>query len=165
MSRNVFCKLGHSSVWPRIGRVTGLAVAMLPFVAGCGHPSGPPRVAVRGEVSLDDSPLKSGVIRFIPTGGTKGPVAVTAIKEGRYELTAPEGPVLGNNSIEIVPGIAADPLAGATDIRTAWAEYAKTAASRTGERAVPKKYKSISELKVQVQAKGKNTFDFKLASQ
>ena len=113
-----------------------LALMTFPLLAGCGHHVGPPRAAVRGEVRVQDVPLKTGVIRFIPTGQTKGPVALTTIKEGRYEFTTSDGPMLGANSIEIVPGLAENPLAGARDIKTAWAEYAKTVAASTPAGAV-----------------------------
>lgn len=152
------------SAFPRrIGRAVCFSI-VLPFVAGCAGGSGPPRAAVQGEVTLDESPLKSGVIRFVPTGATKGPVALATIKEGRYDLSSWDGPALGDNAVEIVPGIDENPIDGARDIRAAWAEYAKTRAS-TRARATRKHFKSDSELKVLVQPKHKNMFDFKLASQ
>jgi hypothetical protein len=116
-------------------------------------------------VRVQDVPLKRGVIRFIPTGQTKGPVALTTIEEGRYEFTTSDGPMLGANSIEIVPGLAGNPVAGARDIKAAWAEYAKTVAASTPAGAVPKRPTRNAEWKVDVKAKGQNTFDFKLASQ
>src|ERR1700685_749538 len=137
--------------------------AIVPLAAGCSRAGGPPRAAVRGEVSLDEAPLKAGVIRFIPTGEGKGPVVLTTIKDGRYELARSEGPVLGKNSIEIVATPTDNPVAGATDIRTAWAEYAKASASHAPV-AIPRKYNRNSVLSVDVTAKGRNTFDFKLAS-
>jgi hypothetical protein len=142
-----------------------LVLITLPLLAGCGHHDGPPRAAVRGEVRVQDAPLKAGVIRFIPAGATKGPVALTTIKEGRYEFTTSDGPMLGANSIEIVPGVAENPLAGARDIKAAWTEYAKTVAASTPSGAVPKPPTRNAEWKVDVKAKGQNTFDFKLASQ
>ena len=142
-----------------------LALIAVPLVAGCGHQGGPPRAAVRGEVRVQDVPLKTGVIRFIPAGQTKGPVALTTIKEGRYEFTTSDGPMLGANSIEIVPGLAENPLAGARDIKAAWTEYAKTVAARTPVGTAPKRLNRNTEWKVDVKAKGQNTFDFKLASQ
>jgi hypothetical protein len=51
---------------------------------------------------------------------------------------------------------------GATDIRTAWAEYAKSTALRVPV-SIPKKYNRHSVLSVDVKAEGQNTFDFKLA--
>jgi hypothetical protein len=142
-----------------------LVLATIPFLAGCGHHGGPPRAAVRGEVRVQDVPLKTGVIRFIPAGATKGPVALTTIKEGRYEFTTSDGPMLGANAIEIVPGLADNPLAGARDIKAAWTEYAKNVAASTPVGAVPKRPNRNAEWKVDVKAKGQNTFDFKLASQ
>jgi len=162
MCRENFFAAFRLSFWLSAGRTSGLILLIVPFVAGCGRPSGPQRAAVRGKVSLDQAPLKAGVIRFTPK---KGPVALTRIEDGRYELNSADGPVLGTNSIEIVPGVTDNPLAGATDIKTAWAEYARSAASRAPEIVVLKKYKRNSPLKVDVTAKGNNTFDFKLASQ
>ncbi len=163
MSQEIRLQLVSSTFRRGIGRAICLAV-VVPFVAGCGRPSGPPRAAVHGEITLDESPLKSGVIRFVPTGATKGPVALATIKDGRYHMSSWDGPMLGDNAVEIVPGIDDNPLDGATDIRAAWAEYAKTAAAKRGH-AAHKRIKSSSELKVHVQAKAKNTFDFTLASQ
>jgi hypothetical protein len=134
--------------------------------AGCGRDArGPARAAVSGEVLLDEAPLKAGIIRFVPVSGTKGPVALTTIKDGRYQMSNSDGPVLGNNSIEIVATTADSPLAGATDIKAAWAEYAKTSSLRPPEVKIPKKYNRNSQLNVVVAASGDHTFDFKLVSQ
>jgi hypothetical protein len=57
------------------------------------------------------------------------------------------------------------PLAGAIDIKAAWAEYAKTSSSRPPEVKIPKKYNRNSQLNVVVAAKGDHTFDFRLVSQ
>ena len=131
MNQEIRLQLVSSKFRRGIGRAICLAV-VVPFVAGCGRPSGPPRAAVHGEITLDESPLKSGVIRFVPTGATKGPVALATIKDGRYDLSSWDGPMLGDNAVEIVPGIDDNPLDGATDIRAAWAEYAKTAGAKRG---------------------------------
>jgi hypothetical protein len=140
-----------------------IALAVLPLAAGCGgRASGPSRAAAHGEVRVDDVPLKAGVIRFVPQA--KGPVALTTIKDGRFALSAANGPVLGTNSIEIVAAPAANPLAGATDIRAAWTNYAKTKQGPPVDTAVPAKYNQRSTLSVEVSAKGPNTFDFQLAS-
>jgi hypothetical protein len=106
---------------------------------GCGRDAGgPPRAAVSGEVLLDEAPLKAGIIRFVPVNGTKGPVALTIIKDGRYQMSNSDGPVLGKNSIEIVATTDDSPLAGAVDIKAAWTEYAKTSSSRPPEVRIPK---------------------------
>jgi hypothetical protein len=163
MSPKIRFQLVSSTLPRHAGRVTGLVV-VLALVAGCGGPSGPPRAAVHGEVTFDQSPLKAGVIRFVPTGAPKGPVALATIKDGRYDLSWSDGPALGDNAVEIVPGLDENPLDGATDIRAAWADYAKTVALNR-EGTTPRKFKSDSEMKVNVQGQHKNTFDFSLASQ
>ncbi len=133
--------------------------------AGCGRrPSGPPRAAVNGEVLLDGAPLKAGIIRFIPSEGTMGPVALTSIKEGRYQMSDSDGPVLGKNSIEIVATMAESPLDGATDIKAVWTDYAKASSSRPPEVKIPKEYNSKSRLNVVVDSTGDHTFDFRLVS-
>jgi hypothetical protein len=151
-------------------RVSGSCLLVVGVIllcaAGCGRDArGPARAAVSGEVLLDETPLKAGVIRFVPVDGTRGPVALTIIKDGRYQMSNSDGPVLGKNAIEIVATAADSPLAGATDIRTAWAEYAKTSSSRPPEVKIPKKYNRNSQLNVVVAASGDHTFDFRLVSQ
>ena len=147
-------------------RMALFGLVLMPFVGGCGGDTkGPPRAAVRGEVRLDDVPLKAGVIRFVPEGSTKGPVALTTIKDGRFTLSASDGPSLGKHSVEIVATPTENPLEGAMDIRTAWAEYAKAKGTRPVEVRIPARYNQRSTLSVEVKPKGNNAFDFKLASQ
>ncbi len=138
----------------------------MPLVAGCGGSvRGPHRAAVRGEVRLDDVPLKTGVIRFVPEVKTAGPVTVTTIKDGRYTLSANDGPAIGRHSVEIVSSVAENPVDGARDIRAAWADYARSAKSRSPAIQIPARYNRRSTLSVDVTPKGKNAFDFQLASQ
>jgi hypothetical protein len=141
-----------------------VVLAVLPLAVGCGgRASGPSRVAAHGEVRVGDEPLKAGVIRFVPQA--KGPVALTTIKDGRFALSAANGPVLGKNSVAIVAAPAANPLEGATDIRAAWTNYARAKQGPPVETAVPAKYNQRSTLSVEVSAKGPNAFDFQLANQ
>ena len=152
---------GPAAVFARRGVV--LLLAVLPLTVGCsGGASGPLRAAAHGEVRVDDVPLKAGVIRFVPQ---KGPVALTTIKDGRFALSGGDGPALGKNSIEIVAVPSANPLAGAIDIRTAWASYARATQGPTVETRIPAKYNQHSTLSVDVSAKGPNAFDFQLASE
>lgn len=69
--------------------------------SGCGSPTGPPRGAVEGSVILDGKPLPSGSIMFRPTAGTKGPSSGTAIVDGRFHLSAIDGPVVGYTRVEV----------------------------------------------------------------
>jgi hypothetical protein len=148
------------------GRAAALALAAVPFLAGCGRGvGGPERAAVSGVVRLDEVPLRAGIIRFVPQGATKGPVALATIKDGKFGIPAALGPTVGKNAIEIVAVPADNPLAGATDIKTAWAQYARSARTRLPEVIIPKRYNRNSTLIVDVTSKAKNAFDFKLASQ
>jgi hypothetical protein len=52
-------------------------------------------------VTLDGAPLSEGTITFFPSGATRGPAAGGAIVDGRYDIPAAEGPVVGTNRIEI----------------------------------------------------------------
>ena len=92
-------------------------------IAGCGG-GGIPRAAVEGQVTLDGAPIANGSIFFRPTGDTKGMTAGGAITDGRYRLSADDGPVVGTNLVEIhsdrrtgrqVPAVFGDPKAGLKD--------------------------------------------------
>lgn len=74
-------------------------IVLLP--AGCGGPDGPPRGAIEGTVTLDGAAIERGSITFRPTGGTQGPAAGAPIAQGRYRLSAADGPVVGRNRVEI----------------------------------------------------------------
>jgi hypothetical protein len=154
--------LSQESAWTAVF----FAASVVPLLAGCGGGRGaPPRVAVRGEVRLDAMPLKAGVIRFVPQAPAKGPVALGTIKDGHFAMAAATGATPGRNAIEIVATPAENPLAGATDARAVWTEYAKTKRSPPVEAAVPARYNQNSTLSVEVSAKGPNAFDFQLAGQ
>lgn len=77
------------------------ASLVLLMLTGCGGPGGPPRGAVEGEVTLDGTAIEQGSINFLPTGGTQGPATGASITNGRYSLSASEGPVVGRNRVEI----------------------------------------------------------------
>jgi len=81
-----------------------IGAAVLFAAAGCGN-DGPPRVDVKGAVLVDGQPLKKGSIHFIPTDGTKGPEAGGVIKDGFYEITKKNGPVLGTMRVEIYDAV------------------------------------------------------------
>jgi hypothetical protein len=138
-----------------------LAVLALAIAAGCGGEKGPPRVAVSGSVSLDGQPLSSGVIRFLPTGDTRGPAAAAVIKEGVYELSQSEGPIVGTHRVEIE---AADYFGFAIDDEAAFAQNVEKKPSRALKNPVPEIYNRRSTLSVEVVPDGAQTFDFPLTS-
>ncbi len=76
------------TVWS--GIVVGLVVMVAVSASGCGKPK------IHGKVTLDDEPVKEGMISFTPVNG-QGQTGGAAIKDGEY--TAELQP--GNMRIEI----------------------------------------------------------------
>lgn len=82
-------------------RLAGIIVfaALLILAAGCSN--GPRRASVSGSVLVDKEPLAEGSISFHPTDGTEGPEAGGIIKDGKYDIPASQGPVVGMNKVVI----------------------------------------------------------------
>jgi len=79
-----------------------LSISLSIAVVGCDSPAEPfTRVAVHGTVTLDEQPLDSAVIRFIPTGPTQGPKTSFEIREGRFVADRQTGPPVGSHRVEI----------------------------------------------------------------
>ena len=141
-----------------------LLFAMLAAVAciGCGGQKGPLRVAVKGSVAVDGQSLKSGMIRFIPTGQTKGPAAVAMIKNGAYALSRSNGPIVGMHRVEIE---ATDYHGFAIDDEKAYAkEFEKRQGQPPPKNSIPELYNRHSTLTADVKADGETKFDFQLAT-
>lgn len=79
--------------------VFSLAIA---FAVGCGGAADAPRAAVEGTVTVNGTRVDVGAITFTPTGDTSGPVAGGTISEGRFAISAAEGPVIGTNMVQIM---------------------------------------------------------------
>jgi len=75
--------------------LTGIALG------GCGGTPRIPRGAVEGTVNLGGSPLAEGVIRFVPTAGTTGPLVEAPIRDGGFALPGETGPCIGTQRVEI----------------------------------------------------------------
>jgi len=118
---------------------------------GCGGVSG--RGAVSGKVTLDGQPLAEGVITFVPTGSTQGPSAGAEIREGRYDIPADTGPVVGEYRVEI----RAQKKTGKM-IEVGSPEPPGTKIELTVE-ALPAKYNTNSTLKATIKD-GDNVYDF-----
>ena len=134
-------------------------------VIGCGgSEQGPARAAVEGMVTLDGQKLAAGVVRFIPTatGKNVGPAVMATVKEGAFQLSRSEGPVVGKHHVEIEStghyGFDIDNEAA----------YAKAFQEKKGQalppNPVPEIYNSKSTLTAVVKADEMNTFDFSLQS-
>ncbi len=63
------------------------AALLLPFVVGCGAS---PQGTVTGTVTLDQEPLKEGIIRFEPTDPNAQPVDAP-VTDGKYTVTLAPG--------------------------------------------------------------------------
>lgn len=74
---------------------------LVTFVAGgCGG-DGLPRGAIHGTVTLGGQPLSRGRILFLPVAPSVGPVVSARIQDGKYQLSAADGPLVGTNRVEV----------------------------------------------------------------
>lgn len=129
----------------RSGGAVLVFLSVLALVAGCGG-DGLTRGSVNGQVTFEGQPVANGTIVFTPTGGTKGPVAMTEISNGQYTITN-HAPVVGKHSVKIE---------GVRDTAK------KDELGRViGEQYIPAKYNQKTTLTADI-AKGANTLDFKL---
>ncbi|MEX0641456.1 MAG: hypothetical protein WD468_02080 [Pirellulales bacterium] len=79
--------------------VIGIGATLL---IGCGRSSGLTRVVVRGDVTLNGSPVEEGHIHFMPIDGTAGPVTIARITGGKYVCDAKGGVPVGKQRVEIL---------------------------------------------------------------
>lgn len=95
--------------WIRCGRC-GMAipfnvlfvVAVCFIIPGCdGTSESFTRSAIKGTVTLDNQPLDSATIRFVPTGNTDGPKTEFSISNGEFSAGQSNGPPVGNHRVEI----------------------------------------------------------------
>ncbi len=142
--------------------LTGAAGFLILF-AGCGGSDGPIRVPITGTVTLDDSPLLAGVIRFVPTGEVCGPAASTSIVGGEFRFTADDGPVIASHRVEIE---ATEFQEFAIDDEAAFAaKHEETGMSPLAANTIPSIYNSRSTLAVNVSDSQDQLFTFNLKSE
>jgi hypothetical protein len=140
-----------------------LAVGLVVVMSGCGGAPQFPRAAVRGNVSIAGQPLVSGIVRFSPADG-KGPAVVAMISNGSYSLTAKEGPVVGENIVEIdgspvLPGMELDDEA-------AYAKMIIDGGGSAPKNPVPSQYRrSGSPLRKVIEAAKENEANFPLEAE
>jgi hypothetical protein len=116
---------------------------------GCGKSDG--RIAIRGNVLLDGTPLSDGTITFFPTGEGNGVSSGGSIKQGLYTSDLMPGKyvvqVTANRKTgKMLPSSPGDPPLE---------EF---------EQYIPAKYNKKSELIIDVKNKSQQTFDFTLES-
>ena len=139
------------------------ATGFLILFAGCGGSDGPIRVPIAGTVTLDDSPLLTGVIRFVPTGEDGGPAASTRIVGGEFKFSADDGPVIASHRVEIE---ATEYQEFAIDDEAAFAVmHEETGISPLATNPVPSIYNSQSTLTANVSDSHDQPFTFNLKSE
>jgi hypothetical protein len=120
------------------------------------------RAAVSGIVTLDGSPLPSGVIRFIPEGRTTGPQTTATVSNGSFMLPDDLGPVVGKHRIEIdstdLGGLEPDDEQALDRLR------AEKTRKRIEIVRIPPVYNRQSKLTVHVPPEGRFDLTFELVS-
>ena len=139
------------------------SILFITQLAGCGSAEGPVRIPVTGKVTLDETPLLTGVIRFVPADNDGGPAASTRIVGGEFEFSSDNGPVIANHRVEIEATEFQD---FAIDDEAAFA----VAAEATGEspiavNPVPAIYNSRSTLTASVTDADGQSFAFDLKTE
>jgi hypothetical protein len=82
--------------WSTMGGALAVLLAV-GSLAGCGKKGD--RCWVSGKVTLNNKPIADGGIRFLPRGGTPGPGAAAAIKDGQYEIPKSAGMMAGSYTL------------------------------------------------------------------
>ncbi|HTN77877.1 MAG TPA: hypothetical protein VL096_21615 [Pirellulaceae bacterium] len=129
--------------------IAGIGLAMVSFT-GCGDSGAVNQVKVSGKITMDGTPLETGVVSFMPADG-KGASAGATIANGQYSaLVAPGLKKVSIYAEKVVgqqPRDPQDPAGEKTDVV---------------QQLVPKKYNDNSQLQLDVPATGNNAADFAL---
>jgi hypothetical protein len=135
-------------------RLMAIAALALAF-AGCGGGDGFPREPVSGKVTLDGSPLETGLITFAPED-LKLPPAGTVIKDGSYRMGRSEGPCPGPNKVTISCRKPTGKKLKSVDFPGIFVDEMRE--------IIPAQYNVDSRLGADVKKGGENRFDFELSS-
>ena len=128
-----------------------VALCSVPALVGCSSGDPYDRVPVSGSVTFQGQPVVDGQIRFGPQRGTKSPVVIEPIRDGRYATTTSGGVPEGRYHVEIR---AYDPNA----------PVPKTMSDPPRRQLLPAKWNARSKLELVVESgQGEITRDFDLA--
>lgn len=130
-------------------------LALLVLAGGCAE-SGPPRVAVSGEVLINGSPLENGTITFVPVEETKGPKASAHVENGHYKLARSRGPMVGKLRVEI---LASQDLGFALDDPE---QFDSKAPLKLPQNPISPKFNVHSKLTCEATKGNENRFNFNL---
>jgi hypothetical protein len=123
------------------------------LLAGC-HPGYGGRVEVKGKVILKGTPVKDGIIKFIPvTPGTDQSESGAQILEGEYHIPAEFGLMPGKYKVILTAGDGRTPAN--TD-----EPPGPTGANIISKDMIPPEYNVRSTQEVTVTEKGPNVFDY-----
>lgn len=139
------------------GWLVGVCTVAL-LAAGCGRESGPLKVAVRGEVTLDGKPVPQGQIVLSDAAGV-GQSFGGEIRDGEYSVRVTLGKKkVSISSMQVVSGkqskyggIQGDPVSAENP-------------ADVYEEVIPPQYNAKTELTADVSEKGPNEFSFALQS-
>ena len=87
---------------------TWLPAALL-MAAGCGGPSGVPRLPVYGTVVDSSGEKIDGSISFVPDQGRSGPSAIASLVKGAYRFDKTNGPTAGPNRVIVIKTASKEP--------------------------------------------------------
>ncbi|MEW4562077.1 hypothetical protein AB1K70_06105 [Bremerella sp. JC770] len=76
-------------------------LCLLMFTLGCYSSSGPDLISVQGNVVYQGTPVKEGVVKFIPAQGVKAPARTASVVDGNYELEGRFGLMPGTYNVKI----------------------------------------------------------------
>ena len=125
--------------------------AALHGVAGCSD--GPAYGDVTGEVTLDDAPLREGVVRFVPVDGNT-PTASALIENGQFRVPVPAG----NHRVEISAPKLPRGINSSEEMKRGTVDEGAAL-----EELIPQRYNTKSELTAEVK-KGANKVSYHLKS-
>lgn len=142
--------------------ITSAASAALLWLAaaGCGGSDSLPRQEVAGEVTIDGTPLKTGLITFLPASPDVPTQGGSAIVEGKYSLSRAQGLVPGQ--YKVVISSPEDKPEEFTDKSTN--NNAPGMPPIPAKEVIPAQYNNKSLLTAEVVAGRKNIFAFDLTA-
>jgi hypothetical protein len=129
-----------------------ILLTMTVVTSGCGD-AGPARAPIHGKVTVGGRPLAAGRILFTPVAPNQGPATSAVITAGEYKIPKDEGPVVGNNRVEIEAELN---LGFAIDDEAA---FAKRGGKPLPPNAIPPQFNRDSQLVVEVKAGEDNSYD------
>jgi hypothetical protein len=134
------------------------------LASGCGKHDPYERVIVSGRVSFDGQPVPAGVIRFLPTAGTRTPSNAAFINDGSYRVESRGGVPVGTFRVSI-QGFRTGPTGSPAEVlREAHPPNEELGALRPNKQFLPARYNDKTELTFDVAAtQNEITKDWNLA--